>query len=167
MWQQLKSDWNRIQNFFLIPNCFDTQSNTFLIPNPILFWYWISYFFDNECVWHQICQHRIQYHKKMKKIQNRNATLCLDLFWNLHMNWDKIVFPVGGGFNDVRISNIWKVSSILTPVSLLPRMRKEVYQDSNQNIATGETSQVIILWLIAQDNFLLSQQKISEQRFYH
>ena len=51
--------------------------------------------------------------------------------------WFKIevrlwAFPVGGGFNDVRISNICKVSSILTPVSLLPWMRKEVYQDSNQ-----------------------------------
>ena len=44
--------------------------------------------------------------------------------------WFKIevrlwAFPVGGGFNDVRISNICKVSSILTPVSLLPWMRKK------------------------------------------
>ena len=159
----------------------ETESETFFwyqivsIPNPILFWYRIQYFFDTESVTFLITNvfdtkfvntvsNTI---KKWRKKQNRNATLCLDLFWNLHMNWDKIVFPVGGGFNDVRISNIWKMSSILTPVSLLPRMRKEVYQDSNQNIATGETSQVIILWLLAQDNFLLSQQKISEQIFYH
>ena len=53
-------------------------------------------------------------------------------FFNILYVLDEMVFPVGRGFNDVRISNIRKVSLILTPVFLLPWMRKEVFQDSSQ-----------------------------------